>query len=202
MAHLVTGAQVAPPARHEDVRLMELVAEGDPQARRMLALRLVTRVRRIARHLIATRADADDAAQIALVEILQSARTYRGEASVESWMSRIAARSILRHARKQRRWYDFAGAVREVREPSTPPPRLAGEELPRELEEYLRQLPKRHREVLVLKLGLDYTVEEISELLDLPPGTVKGRLVAARRKLRSLVQRDLNVRVGRGRSAP
>ena len=57
--------------RAEDIRLMQLVAAGDPQARRLLAVRLVMRVRRLSRRLVARTAEAEDAAQEAIVEILE-----------------------------------------------------------------------------------------------------------------------------------
>lgn len=171
---------------------MALVAQGDPHAQRMLAQRLVGRVRRIARHLIGSAADADDGAQVAMVEILQSAHTYRGDASIESWMSRITARTVLRHAKGQRRWYDLFRPRADEPDPQAPAEEDSRDRLPQAIETYLARLPRRHREVLVLKLGLDYTVEEIGEVLALPAGTVKGRLVAGRRKLRALVQRDLS----------
>ncbi len=170
---------------------MARVSDGDPHAQRMLAQRLVGRVRRIARHLLSASSDADDAAQVAMVEILQSAHTYRGDASIESWMSRITARTVLRYAKNQRKWYDAFRPRREEAEPVVSLEERSSERLPNRIETYLERLPKRHREVLVLKLALEYTVEEIGELLDLPTGTVKGRLVAGRRKLRALIQRDL-----------
>ena len=43
--------------------------------------------------------DGNDAAQTALVEILQSARTFGGRSSLERWADRITLRITLRHAR-------------------------------------------------------------------------------------------------------
>jgi RNA polymerase sigma factor (sigma-70 family) len=62
---------------------------------------------------------------------------------------------------------------------------------PRAVEEYLAELPAARREVLVMKHTLGYTTEEIAELTDNPVGTVKDRLVAARKQLRKLITRDL-----------
>ena len=38
--------------------------------------------------------------------------------------------------------------------------------------------------------ALGYTIEEIAELTDAPVGTVKDRLVVARRELRSMLERE------------
>jgi RNA polymerase sigma-70 factor (ECF subfamily) len=69
--------------------------------------------------------------------------------------------------------------------PATP------EATPRSVEEYLAELPAARREVLVMKHSLGYTTEEIAELTDNPVGTVKDRLVAARKQLRKLIVRDM-----------
>ena len=71
---------------------MRLVAGGDTHAQRVLAHRLAPRIQRVAHRLLANGADADDAAQIALMEILRSAATYREESSIERWADRIAVR--------------------------------------------------------------------------------------------------------------
>jgi RNA polymerase sigma-70 factor (ECF subfamily) len=70
---------------------------------------------------------------------------------------------------------------------------------PRAVEDYLAELPPARREVLVMKHSLGYTTEEIAELTDNPIGTVKDRLVAARKQLRKLIVRDMRL-WGRGQS--
>ena len=76
----------------------------------------------------------------------------------------------------------------------------AREETPRRLEEYLAELPVARREVLVLKHALGYTTDEIAELIDKPIGTIKDRLVAARKQIRRSIMREL--RIGAYRSGP
>ena len=178
-----------------DLGLMKRVAAGDPHAQRVLAHRLVGRVQRIGRRLLGASPDADDASQVALMEILKSAGGYRDEASVERWADRIAVRAALRHAREQRRppWRR-AGQV-EAEQAAAVPSAQRGprEETPRALDEYLAELPSARREVLVLKHALGYTTEEIAELTRHPVGTVKDRLVAARKHLRRLIQRDVKL---------
>lgn len=191
--HVVSNkAQLAP--AQSDLGFMKLVAGGDPHAQRVLAHRLAPRVQRIAQRLLTNRADADDAAQVALMEVLRSAANYREEASIERWADRIAVRTTLRHARDQRRRSLFL-------RPSPDADVLHGqvdddkahEHTPRRLEEYLAQLPRARREALVLKHALGYTTEEIAELTQKPVGTVKDRLVAARRQIRKLIMRELRI---------
>lgn len=179
-----------------DLGLMKLVAGGDTHAQRVLAHRLAPRVQRVARRLLANTADADDAAQVALMEILRSAASYREEASIERWADRIAVRTSLRQAREQRRRRFFVshhqGDADDLHG-HTDESSSTAEHTPRRLEEYLAELPRPRREVLVLKHALGYTTEEIAELTDKPVGTVKDRLVAARKQIRRLITRELKL---------
>jgi RNA polymerase sigma-70 factor (ECF subfamily) len=181
-----------------DHSLMKRVAAADKHAQRVLAHRLAARVRRISQRLLSNRADADDASQLALIEILRSAATFKDISTIERWSDRITVRTVLRHAREQLRrlWQlgtlidmDSIGASNDP----APTPRTT----PRAVEEYLAELPPARREVLVMKHSLGYTTEEIAELTDNPVGTVKDRLVAARKQLRKLIVRDMRL-WGRG----
>lgn len=69
----------------------------------------------------------------------------------------------------------------------TPQQRLERRERVQMLREALRQLSEEHRQVLELRAmdGLSY--EEIGQLLDLPPGTVKSRLARGRLALKKLL---------------
>lgn len=186
--------------RTEDLKLMQLAAQGNEQAKRAVAHRLVHRVRRLSKMMLLDEAMADDASQNALIEILRSAKTYRGQSSVERWADRITARTALRHKRDERRREQFAttqvdaelleGASRD---------RARQESTPRPVEEYLHMLPETQREAIVLKHAFDYTTDEIAELTGVAIGTVKDRLVTARRQLRKLIQRDLTLNIKAGK---
>jgi len=180
-----------------DLSLMRRVAAADRHAQRVLAHRLAARVQRISRRLIRNHADADDASQLALIEILRSAGTYQDISSIERWADRITVRTVLRYARNQRRlpWQQIAGLV-DAENVSAPVPEepIPETSTPRPVDEYLAELPAARREVLVMKHSLGYTTQEIAELTKSPVGTIKDRLVAARKQLRKLIGRDLRVR--------
>jgi RNA polymerase sigma-70 factor (ECF subfamily) len=201
--HVVSG-QPRSGGSPSDLALMKLVAGGDAHAQRVLAHRLAPRVQRLARRLVRSSADADDAAQVALMEILRSAEGYREEASIERWADRIAVRTALRHVRDQRRRGLLSFNADETEELASEVvhderTRRTREETPRALDEYLAELPAQRREVLVLKHALGYSTEEIAELIDKPVGTIKDRLVAARKQLRRTILRELRVGPGGGR---
>lgn len=177
---------------------MKRVAASDKHAQRVLAHRLAARVRRISQRLLSNRADADDASQVALIEILRSAATYKDISSIERWADRITVRTVLRHARETRKRLWQLGTLIDIDSIGSAPERApTPAATPRPVDEYLAELPAARREVLVMKHSLGYTTEEIAELTDNPVGTVKDRLVAARKQLRKLIVRDMRL-WGRG----
>lgn len=54
--------------------------------------------------------------------------------------------------------------------------------------QFLEALNAKYREVITLKYLGDYTIEEISGILDIPQGTVKSRLNTGIKKLRTLME--------------
>jgi RNA polymerase sigma-70 factor (ECF subfamily) len=136
--------------------------------------------------------DAEDAEQVALVEVLAAAPGYRGESSLEVWADRIAVRTAIRIARERR-----LATVRleadvspdDLHGPSTPSP--LSESMPRPIREYLDQLPEARRTVLVLRHALGHSIEEIAELTGVSVNTVKDRLLHARDQVRRMVRRDM-----------
>ncbi|MDD9970693.1 MAG: RNA polymerase sigma factor [Myxococcales bacterium] len=178
-----------------DHRLMKRVAEGDSHAQRVLAHRLAPRVLRLARRLLGGSVDAEDASQVAMLEILRSAHTYADRARIERWADRITVRVVLHHAKQRRRPW-LMGSVFDVDSLAEAPVPTVREQTPRSVEAYLSELPADRREVLVLKHGLGYTTEEVAQLLDRPTGTVKDQLVSARRQVRKIIQRELRFGAG------
>jgi RNA polymerase sigma-70 factor (ECF subfamily) len=171
------------------------VAAGDRKQAEVLARRLLPYVRRVTHSLLGSTTDAEDATQAALVEILQSARSYTGRGSLEAWAHRIAARVALRGARRAR-----ALRIVELTEDQEPVDysgvfdhQAPVESVPRPLDEYLAELSDVQRDAVVLRHGLGHTVPEISEMTNAPIPTVKSRILKAQQELRRLIRRDLHL---------
>jgi RNA polymerase sigma-70 factor (ECF subfamily) len=167
----------------EDAELMARVAGGNLDAQRTVARRLLRRIQRLCRALLRNRHDAEDAVQLSVLEVLRSARNYRGESSLERWSDRITVRTTLRAAAAERR---TRGAPIEgdvgVTYGNIEHSLLAGECLDR--------LSERQRSALILRHGLEYSIEEIGEFLGISPNTVKDHLLRGRSILRRELQRD------------
>ena len=174
-------------------------AAGDPRAQRKLVDKIHRRVQSIALSIMGNALDAEDCTQVILMEVLKSLASFRGD-NLLAWSDRIAARTAIRHARQRRvRGLRFQSTDNldelpfsiDSTEPFDP-------ELPRELREYLAQLPEARREVLVLRHMMDHSIEEIAELTGASPNTVKDRLLHARQQLRRAIRRDQMLDQSRG----
>ncbi len=189
------------PQRTTDVS--ELVARaigGDAEARRQIVEQLSRRVRGIAFSVLGNAADVDDATQSIFLELFRSLPSFRGE-SLIPWTDSIAVRTAVRHARSRR--------VRSARDASVDPEELTAEVsapaehgVPRALVEYLAELPETRRVALVLRHVMGYTVEEIAEITEVSPNTVKDRLLRAREQVRKTLRRELGLLPFRGEEEP
>ncbi|MBC8067358.1 MAG: RNA polymerase sigma factor [Deltaproteobacteria bacterium] len=177
-----------------DLELAEAVARGDRAAAERLARRVLPFVRRVSRALLSDRAEADDASQVALLEVLRAAGSYRGTGALEAWTRRIASRVVIRHMRRHRDHDPEPTAPEIVGElPDESETASSLDELPRPLEAYLAELPEVQRTALVLRHALGHTVPEIAELTSSPIPTVKSRIKKAHQEIRRLVRRDVNL---------
>ena len=164
-----------------DLELMEAVARGDARAREALVRRLMPRAQRLCQALLRNAADAKDACQTALLQVLRSAPTYRGECSIEYWSDRIVTRTALRWITAERR--------KRQTSPPNEPGVDAGAAQPRVLlRECLNRLSEPQRTTLILRACFEYSVDEIATLTNCSRNTVKDRLTRARQLLRALVR--------------
>jgi RNA polymerase sigma-70 factor (ECF subfamily) len=173
-------------------------ASGEPEAQAWLLEQVVPRVRRVARAFLKSPADADDAAQLALLAILRSASTYRGEASLSAWARRIAVRTVLRYLETERRT-PSAPSANEAEEPAIPAAEGSWEALPRDVREYLEELPEAQRHAVILHHALGHSVDEIAAATQVSPDTVKGRLKLGTAALRKRIRQE--IAIGRRRQS-
>lgn len=189
------------PVPGADIELAREVARGDRAAAERFARRLAPIARKVAAVGLGRGAAADDAAQDILLELLGSARNYRGEGALEGWAYRIAWRVVTR-GRKRGRWVDRR--LRLVAEPDdrgdAPAPGRAEDAIPRQLVDYLGELRDSYREAFVLRHVCDHTLPEIARMTGAPVPTVKSRLGKALEELRRSVRRD--IALGRNKGEP
>lgn len=180
-----------PERTHDVSELVSRALGGDSQARRQIVDQLSRRVRAIALSILGNASDAEDATQNIFVELFQSLPTFKGE-NLAPWADSIAVRTAVRHAR-QRRVRSARDATLDPEELSLEAPAPPEHRVPRAIIEYLGELPETRRVALVLRHVMGYSVEEIAELTEVSPNTVKDRLHRAREQVRKTLRRELGL---------
>ncbi len=176
MTHRAGTSIPSPPPAHADPRVDAALA-GDRAAAQAILEELLPKIRNLARFLLRSDHDVDDVAQVACIEILRGLGSWRGEAALEGWALRIAARVARRHGKRTSRDHtrreEAAPELRAVREPGEAPDAYLRR---RDLARLLDQLPDKQREVLVLHHVMGMTLPEISTELGIPFETARSRL--------------------------
>jgi RNA polymerase sigma-70 factor, ECF subfamily len=135
--------------------------------------------------LVGGRAEAEDLTQEAFARALARWTLLRGYDQPDAWVRKVALRLAIDTGRRQRRWLATIGRLTALRQPGASQPAAEPGDNLRfgALGAALLELPLHEREVLVLHYLADLPVDAIARELGLPPGTVKTRLRAGRRRL-------------------
>jgi RNA polymerase sigma-70 factor (ECF subfamily) len=158
---------------------------------------------------------ADTLTQECFLRAYQKRATFRGEASVGTWLVRIAVNLARDHARNRKRafWARLMGGQRreedgltaaalEVADPAATPEQLAAahEELAT-VWAAAEELAPQQRTIFLLRFAQEMSLAEIAETLELEVGTVKAHLFravgAVRNRFATEAQRAQAVRHGR-----
>jgi RNA polymerase sigma factor (sigma-70 family) len=164
---------------------------GDKAAADALAGHLLPYVSNLARRLAAWSPDADDLVQDVLVTALAARHTFRGDARLDTWITRIAINRCRAHARKQwlrKRLFQGWAAGRPAA--SVPPASeiVDGDEQAALVREAVAALPVKYREPIVLCYLQGLRVADAAVALGVQKGTLEVRLSRARRQLQTLLE--------------
>jgi len=173
------------PDRCDPRRLVELVRAGDPAAlediTRCYGERLLAAGRRHCR----TASEAEDAVQDALLFAASGLETFRGDGSLEGFLTRVVARACRRASRGLKNAANAHDTELELPAgDASPEARAAEVELGSVLNQLLLELDPKDRAVLLLAEIEGYTAPEIGAELGLSAGAVRTRLTRARQRLR------------------
>jgi RNA polymerase sigma-70 factor (ECF subfamily) len=137
---------------------------------------------RVAYSVLRNRADAEDVAQEALVKAYRSFRQLRDRERFRAWLVRMTWRMAL-----DRRRGDVRRAAREQLEAARVTVAAHSPEAPeraRALWQAIDALSEKLRIVVVLSAIEGHDLKDVASLLQVPEGTVKSRLFAARQQLK------------------
>ncbi len=181
-----------PPSLHVDPDVIDACRRGDRNALDAVFRAHAEVLERLLARLVGPRADVEDLLQETFAAAIQAFPRFRGEASVRTWLHRIAvniARHHLRHPRRRRDVpLDESTAPASTAPAAAEPPVPA--DLARRLYEHLDALDPVKRIALVLHVIEDRSIAEIAALMGASQAATKSRLFWARRALLRRLRRD------------
>ena len=133
--------------------------------------------------------EAEDVGQETFVRFYRSLNQFRGEASVKTYLTRIAMNLSLNELKRRKRWWLLFSPT-PVEEHFDLPSEEPGPDESGDMEMIRRAIQKlddKFRSVIVLRLIDGHSTEETAEILGLPVGTVLSRLARAQEKLRRIL---------------
>ena len=157
---------------------------GDPEAIRARIVSLLPQLRRFARALTHSAADADDLVQATCERALQRLAQWQPGTRLDSWLYRIAQNLWIDRVRRERRLVPFEETVHG---PSAWDSRPESERTLESVSRAMRSLPREQQLVLALVCVEGMSYQQAADVLEVPAGTVMSRLARARRRLHHLV---------------
>lgn len=133
--------------------------------------------------------ETEDVGQETFIRFYRSLDKFRGDASVGTYLTRIAINLCLNEIKKRKRQRNLYSSRSGESIENIPDTHSAANQ--REAAKIahwgLQKLPAKFKAVMVLRLIDGYSTEETARILNLPLGTVLSRLARGQQKLREIL---------------
>lgn len=188
-----------------DHELVRRILAGDTLAFETLIRRHNRVLYRTARSILRDDTEAEDVLQDAYLRAFQALGTFRGEAGLRTWLTRIVINEAIARTRKSGRRAQIIDIAADVQWDSEhrqtaetdmddtrveqPDQAAARAQTRRLIEKKIDLLPEAFRTVFMLRAVEDMPVEEVAACLQIPEATVRTRFFRARHAARSACAR-------------
>jgi RNA polymerase sigma-70 factor (ECF subfamily) len=184
-----------------DIELIQRALCGDQQAYCEILKRYRAPLYNLLYRMVRDKMETEDLVQEAFIKAFGSLATFNDEYAFSTWLYKIAINNCIDHFRK-RKLKTFSldkpidsqdGEIRREFPDATyqPDKALLSKEKDKLIEEAIQSLPEKYRISIVLRHSEDKSYEEISEILQIPLGTVKARIFRAREMLKKQLKNKL-----------
>ncbi len=202
---MVTGDERQPapsPESLSDEELMEEIVRGSEEAFGALVRRYQSRIINAVSRLISDRDRAQEIAQETFLRVFIHRERYRPSGKFSTWLYTIAmnlAKNEIRRRVRSRAVVSLEKLIEAtgdggsfIADPGPSPERsFRRREIRSKVVAAIERLPRKFREVLVLRDMQQLSYEEIGEVLRIPGGTVRSRINRARLALKELLDPNI-----------
>ncbi len=170
------------------------VLKGDQNAYGEIVELYKDKVFQLCYRMLGNHHEAEDIAQEAFIRAYVNIARFNMELKFSTWIYRIATNLCIDRIRKKKPDFYLDAEVsgtdgltmysQVAAETNLPEEDLESIELQEAIQRAISKLPEKYRTVIVLKYIEELSLNEISEILDMPLGTVKTRIHRGRESLR------------------
>jgi RNA polymerase sigma-70 factor (ECF subfamily) len=183
-----------PDANADEAALVAACRAGDARALEQFFSLLMPRVERVLGRLVGATPDLEDMVQSTFVEAMSGLGRFLGEASLATWVTRIAVHVAYRHLRQGVRRHvplELLPPAEEPRVEGRPlEEALADRQAAQRLHSLLDRIKPKKRLAFLLYTVEGYSIEEVAALMRASRAATKSRIWFARRELLRRVRHD------------
>jgi RNA polymerase sigma-70 factor (ECF subfamily) len=190
------GQDAAPDAaeagRAEDAAMAAACQSGDLRAYERLYSLHGARMKNLARNILGSATDAEDAVQETFLKVQRGIASFRGQSSFVTWSFRILVNTCYDARRSRLRKKEVAADDEPQRDDAAPRPEphaaVAHPSLRMALERALAKLTRHQRDVFLLYEVEGFRHAEISSMLEISEAASKNTLFQAKKNLRQMLE--------------
>ncbi len=172
-----------------DEILIEKVKSGECDAFNPLVERYKLPLYKLMYRMVYNRDDTEDLVEEAFIKAYRSIAKFQTGKPFYAWLARIAINNALNFLKKERHaniqpieWFENS-----LQSSQGNPVKITKQNMLEErISVAMKKLPEEYRTILLLRVEEDFSYDEISEVLNIPRGTVMSRLARARQRLKEI----------------
>ncbi len=180
-------------SKEEDYRAIRQVLGGDNAAFEILQKKYAKLIAALIRRMVKNEDDVDDLTQETFIKAFRALRKFQFGFSFSAWIYRIASNTCIDFLRKKR--FTVISLTKHtpgetedmemeiVDDSHLPDVLVINDERRAAIRDAISSLPDNYRRIIMLRHEKELDYKEISEMLDIPLGTVKAHLFRARKIL-------------------
>lgn len=170
------------------------VKKGDQSAFEDIVVLFQSKIYQHCYRMLGNAHEAEDVAQEAFIRAYVNIHSYDDSRKFSTWLYRIATNLSIDRLRKRKPDYFLDAEIKGTdgldmysqlaTDARLPEEEVQGMELEKMIYQEIANLPPIYRSIITLRYLEEFSLKEISEIMDLPLGTVKTRIHRGREALR------------------
>lgn len=179
----------------QEKTIINKINDGDTQAFAILVDRYKDLVFTLAIRMLKNREEAEEVAQDTFIKVFTALPKFKGDSKLSTWIYKVAYNTCLDRIRKNKRGVDEVGIdsfiEHQIKTVDNALDALEEKEQQQIIQHCLQQLASKDSFLLTLFYFEELSLEEISQIVNMEPNTVKVNVHRARKRLATVLKQHL-----------